>query len=72
MISRDWRVFGLEWSECEASTCCSNIGENVASPSVAFSGCAMVEKACCVGISCRSKGLVYVKYEGKQIVEAQF
>ncbi len=42
------------------------------SPGVAFSGCAMVEKACCVGSLCRSKGRVYVKSSGKRIVVAQF
>jgi hypothetical protein len=37
-----------------------------------FSGCGMVEKACCVGSSCRSKGHVYFELLGKQIVVAQF
>ncbi len=45
---------GLEWSKCVASTCFSDKVENVVSQGIVFSGCAMVEKACCVGISCRS------------------
>ncbi len=72
MVSMGCRVVGLEWSKYEASTCCSNVGENVVSPDVAFSGCAMVEKACCVGNSCRRKGHVYVKSLGKHIVKALF
>ena len=39
---------------------------------VAFSGCDMVEKACCAGSSCRSKGHVYLELLGKQIVVARF
>ena len=54
------------------STCSSNVEENVVSQGEVFSGCAMVEKACCVGSSCWSKGHVYVKSSGKRIVVAQF
>ena len=72
MVSRGWELIGLEWSVHETSTCCPDVGENLVSPGIAFSVCAMVEKACCVGSSCRSKGHVYVKSSGKQIVVAQF
>ncbi len=48
MVSRGWRVVGLEWSEYDTSRFCSNVGENVVSPGVPpFSGCAMVEKVFC-------------------------
>ena len=50
------------------STCCSKVGENVVSEGVAFSGCDMVEKACCAGSSCRSKGHIYLELLGKQII----
>ena len=64
---------GLELSGyCVVSTCCSKAGENVVLEGVAFSGCDMMEKACCAGSSCRSKGHVYLKLLGNQIVVAQF
>ncbi len=73
MVSRGREVVVLEVSCCcVVSTCCSKAGENVISGGVAFSGCDMVEKACCAGSSCRSKGHVYLELLGKQIVVAQF
>jgi hypothetical protein len=74
MVSRGREVVVLEVSCCcVVSTCCSKVGENVVSKGgVAFSGCGMVEKACCAGSSCRSKGHVYLELLGKQIVVAQF
>jgi hypothetical protein len=73
MVSRGREVVVLEVSGCcVVSTCCSKVGENVVSEGVAFSGCDMVEKACCAGSSCRSKGHVYLELLGKQIVVAQF
>ncbi len=73
MVSRGREVVGLEASGCcVVSTCCSKAGENVVSEGVAFSGCDMVERACCVGSSCRSKGHVYLELLGKQVVVAQF
>jgi hypothetical protein len=73
MVSRGRKVVGLEISGCcVVSTCCSKVGENVVSEGVAFSGCDMVEKACCAGSSCRSKGHVYLELLGKQSVLAQF
>ncbi len=74
MVSRGREVVVLEVSGCcVVSTCCSKAGENVVSEEgVAFSGCDMVEKACCAGSSCRSKGHVYLEWLGKQIVVAQF
>ncbi len=51
MVSRGREVVVLEVSCCcVVSTCCSKAGENVVSEGgVAFSGCDMVEKACCAG-----------------------
>ena len=74
MVSRGREVVVLEVSRCcVVSTCCSKAGENVVSEGgVAFLGCDMVEKACCAGSSCRSKGHVYLELLGKQIVVAQF
>ena len=74
MVSRGREVVVLEVSCCcEVSTCCSKAGENVVSEGgVAFSGCDMVEKACCAGSSSRSKGHVYLELLGKQIVVARF
>ena len=73
MVSRVREVVGLEVSGCcVVSTCCSKAGENVVSESVAFSGCDMVENACCAGCSCKSKGHVYLELLGKQIVVAWF
>ncbi len=74
MVSRGGEVVVLEVSCCcVVSTCCSKAGENVVSEGgVAFSGCDMVEKACCPGSSCRSKGHVYLQLLGKQIVVARF
>ena len=72
MVSRGNEVVVLELSGGEVSTCCAKTGENVVSAGVSFSGSDMAEKACSVGSSCRSKGHVYVKSLGKQIVVAQF
>jgi hypothetical protein len=84
MVSRGREVVVLEVSGCcVVSTCCSKAEENVVSEGVAFSGCEvsegvaflgcdMVEKACCAGSSCRSKGHVYLELLGKQIVVVQF
>jgi hypothetical protein len=74
MVSRGREVVVLEVSGCcVVSTCCSKAGENVVSEGgVACSGCDMVEKACCAGSSCRSKGHVYLELLGKQVVVAQF
>ncbi len=74
MVSRGREVVVLEVSCCcVVSTCCSKAGENVVlGGGVAFSGCDMVEKACCAGSSCRSKGHVYLEVLGKQIVVARF
>jgi hypothetical protein len=70
---RGREMVGLELSGCcVVSTCCSNVGEKVVSEGVAFSGCDMVEKACCAGSSCRSKGHVYLELLGKEIVVARF
>ena len=58
MVSRGREVVGLEVSGCcVVSTCCSTAGENVVSEGVAFSGCDIVEKACCAGSSCRAKAM---------------
>jgi hypothetical protein len=73
MVSRGREVVGLELSGCcVVSTCCSKVGENVVSEGVAFLGCDIVEKACCAGSSCRSKGHVYLEVLGMQIVVAWF
>ena len=85
MVSRGREVVVLEVSCCcVVSTCCSKAGENVVSEGgvafsgcevsegVAFLGCDMVEKACCAGSSCRSKGHVYLELLGKEIVVARF
>jgi hypothetical protein len=62
IVSRDREVVGLEVSGCcVVSTCCSKAGGNVVSEGVAFSGCDMVEKACCAGSSCRSRGHLYLE-----------
>ena len=73
MVSRGREVVGLEVSGCcVVSTCCSKAGENVVSEGVAFSGCDIMEKACCDGSSCRSKGHVHLESLGEQIVVARF
>jgi hypothetical protein len=61
MVSRGREVVGLELSGCcVVLKCCLKAAENVVPEGVAFSGCDMVEKACCAGSSCRSKGHVYL------------
>ena len=73
MVSRGREVVGLEESGCcVVSTCCSKAGGNVVSEGVAFTRCDMVEKACCAGSSCKSKGPVSLELFGKQIVVARF
>jgi hypothetical protein len=73
MVTRGREVVGLEVSGCcVVSTCCSKAGENVVSEGVAFTRCDMVEKACCAGSSCKSKGPVSLELFGKQIVVARF
>ena len=73
MVSRGREVVGFEVSGCcVVSAYCSKVGENVVSEGVAFSGYDMVEKACCAGSLCRSKGHVYLEFLGVQIVVAQF
>jgi hypothetical protein len=73
MVSRGREVVGLEVSGCcVVSTCCSKAGGNVVSEGVAFSCCDILEKACCAGSSCTSKGHIYLELLGKQIVVARF
>ncbi len=74
IVSRGKEVVGLEVLVCVVvvSTCCSNVGETVVSPGSSLLDCDMVEKACCVGSSCRSYGQVYVESLGKRIVVARF